>query len=216
MKKLVIFFVFISIVNAVYSQYLVSNGDQHVVGQFSVYPLGTIGDNAYKGNLVITKPQLSAQYINLVRQSAHPWSIGMVYNTSNFAIGTGSTVESNFTNPFFVIKTNGFIGIGTTAPDEKLTVKGKIHAEEVIIDLNVPLADYVFTPSYTLRPLSEVEEYVNTYRHLPEIPSAANVKANGLNLGEMQNLLLQKIEELTLYAIEQQKQIDELKQKLSM
>jgi hypothetical protein len=63
-------------------------------------------------------------------------------------------------------------------------------------------------------PLYEVETFVKTNQHLPEIPSAMNVKDNGLHLGEMQNKLLQKIEELTLYVIEQQKQIDALKARL--
>lgn len=104
--------------------------------------------------------------------------------------------------------------------DELLTVNGTIHAKEIRIDLTGSLADYVFEPDYTLMPLSEVESFVKANKHLPEIPSAAEVKENGLSMGEMQNKLLQKIEELTLYVIEQQKQleiqraeIDELKRK---
>lgn len=109
------------------------------------------------------------------------------------------------------ISPEGFVGIGTKAPDQMLTVKGKIHAEEVIIDLSVPAADYVFNSDYSLMPLHKVEAFVKTNKHLPEIPSAAEVKEKGLSMGEMQNKLLQKIEELTLYVIEQQKQIEELK-----
>lgn len=109
------------------------------------------------------------------------------------------------------ISPEGFVGIGTSNPDEMLTVKGKIHAREVIIDLNGPLADFVFSPNYSLMPLHKVEAFVKTNKHLPEIPSAAEVKEKGLSMGEMQNKLLQKIEELTLYVIEQQKQIEELK-----
>jgi len=63
-------------------------------------------------------------------------------------------------------------------------------------------------------PLHEVEQYVKENSHLPEIPSETEVKQNGLNMGEMQNKLLQKVEELTLYIIEQQKQINQLKQEL--
>ncbi|HLP04163.1 MAG TPA: hypothetical protein VK152_01920 [Paludibacter sp.] len=86
-----------------------------------------------------------------------------------------------------------------------LSVKGKIHAEEVVVDLNVPAADYVFDKNYSLMPLHKVEEYVKANSHLPEIPSAAEVKEKGLSMGEMQNKLLQKIEELTLYVIDLQK-----------
>ena len=105
---------------------------------------------------------------------------------------------------------DGKVGIGTIAPDQMLTIKGKIHAEEVIIDLNVPVADYVFKPTYKLMPLTQVEQYVNKNNHLPEIPSATEIKKNGLSMGEMQNKLLQKVEELTLYLIEQQKRIEQL------
>jgi hypothetical protein len=103
----------------------------------------------------------------------------------------------------------GNVGIGTTTPDQKLTVKGKIHAEEVIVDLNVPVADYVFKPTYKLMPLHEVEQFVKTNSHLPKIPSATEITKNGLSMGEMQNKLLQKVEELTLYMISQQKTIDQ-------
>lgn len=109
----------------------------------------------------------------------------------------------------------GNLGIGTNAPDEKLTVKGKIHAEEVIVDLNVPVADYVFGKEYKLMPLHKVEEYVNANSHLPEVPSAAEIKEKGMSMGEMQNKLLQKVEELTLYVIQQQKEIESLKKQLS-
>jgi hypothetical protein len=126
--------------------------------------------------------------------------------------------------PRFAIAKDGKVSIGTidadATPNVLLTVKGTIHAKEVLIDLNAPLADFVFSPDYTLMPLNKVEAFVKTNKHLPEIPSAAEVKEKGLNMGEMQNKLLQKIEELTLYVIEQQKElqmqraeIDELKRK---
>ena len=94
-----------------------------------------------------------------------------------------------------------------------LIVDGTIHAKEVLVDLNAPLADFVFHPSYSLMPLHEVEQYVKTNSHLPEIPSAAEVSKNGMSIGEMQNKLLQKIEELTLYVIEQDKKIERLEKR---
>jgi len=115
------------------------------------------------------------------------------------------------------INANGNVSIGTTLIDPTgamLTVNGSIHTKEVIVDLKPPLADYVFTSTYKLMPLYQVEQFVNTNSHLPEMPSAAEVSKNGLNVGEMQNKLLQKVEELTLYVIEQQKEINQLKQEL--
>ncbi len=101
----------------------------------------------------------------------------------------------------------GKVGIGTTSPDEKLTVKGNIHAEEIIVDLNVPGPDYVFDAGYELASLAEIEAFINANKHLPEVPSAAQMEEEGIVLGQMNMLLLKKIEELTLYSIEQEKQI---------
>jgi hypothetical protein len=100
---------------------------------------------------------------------------------------------------------SGKVGIGTTEPDELLTVNGTIHAKKVRIDLDSPLADYVFAPDYNLMSLTEIENFVRENKHLPNIPSATEVQEKGMDMGEFQNLLLQKIEELTLHAIEQQK-----------
>jgi len=116
-------------------------------------------------------------------------------------IGAGNNIP-------FIIKGNGNVGIGTANPDQSLTVNGKIHATEVIVDLAIP-ADYVFKPTYKLMPLHEVEQFVKINSHLPEIPSATEITKNGLSMGEMQNKLLQKVEELTLYMISQQKTIDQ-------
>jgi hypothetical protein len=66
--------------------------------------------------------------------------------------------------------------------------------------------DYVFEKNYNLRPLAEVENYINQNKHLPEVPAAKEMEANGVNLGEMNMLLLKKVEELTLYVIELKKE----------
>jgi hypothetical protein len=110
-------------------------------------------------------------------------------------------------NPF-----GGNVGIGTTTPGSfKLAVNGKIWTQEVNVAMDNPGPDYVFEKDYNLLPLSELETYINTNKHLPEVPSAKEMEAEGLNLKEMNLLLLKKVEELTLHLIEQQKQIDCLK-----
>jgi hypothetical protein len=83
---------------------------------------------------------------------------------------------------------------------------GKIYAKEVEVKANV-WADYVFKKDYKLRTLEEVEKHIEEKGHLPNIPSASEVEKNGINLGEMDAKLLEKIEELTLYSIEQNKQL---------
>ena len=185
----------------------------NVVGRIAVSPSGTGSDEGYNGALMITKPQASGQYINLVRSTTNVWSIGTVYSSSTFGIGLGSSSDAAFTHPFFNIDTNGNVGIATTIPDSKLTVNGTIHATEVKVDLTVP-ADYVFKSDYKLMPLNDVEKYVKINSHLPEIPSAEEITKNGLKMGEMQNKLLQKVEELTLYMIEQQKTINQQSAKI--
>lgn len=105
---------------------------------------------------------------------------------------------------------SGNVGIGTTVPDSKLTVKGDIHAEEVKVDLSVPGPDYVFSADYDLKSLEEVQNYIKTNGHLPNIPSATEMEENGIQLGEMNMKLLEKIEELTLYNIQLLKQFKKL------
>ncbi len=106
------------------------------------------------------------------------------------------------------VLSNGNVGIGTTSPDEKLTVKGKIHAEEVKVDLSVPGPDYVFEQDYDLTSLKDLEAFIKANKHLPEVPSAKEMEEQGIDLGVMNMLLLKKIEELTLYAISQEKALD--------
>ena len=100
---------------------------------------------------------------------------------------------------------NGNVGIGTTNPLSKLSVNGHIRATEVKVLANINIPDYVFESDYDLRPLQEVEEFIKVNKHLPNIPSATEFKEEGMDLGEMNARLLEKVEELTLYLIEQAK-----------
>lgn len=106
--------------------------------------------------------------------------------------------------------TAGKVGIGTTLPDEALTVKGKIHTEEVRVDLSVPAPDYVFYDTYDLISLDEVRQHINEHGHLPKIPSGKIMESEGVELGIMNMKLLEKIEELTLYILEQEERITKL------
>ena len=122
---------------------------------------------------------------------------------------------------------SGAVGIGTTKMDEyKLRVDGLINCKEVVVTSDVPKGDagewpdYVFADDYTLRSLDEVASYIEQNQRLPEIPSAADVAEKGVSLLEINTLLLKKVEELTLYILQQnekmtdlQGQIDELKKR---
>jgi hypothetical protein len=110
---------------------------------------------------------------------------------------------------------NVSIGLSNSTVKKKLTVYGSVVAEEVLVKSNV-WADYVFNDNYRLKPLSEINTFIKENKRLPEIPSAAEVKEQeGVNLGEMQVKLLQKIEELTLYLIEQNEKIQTLESKIN-
>ncbi len=100
---------------------------------------------------------------------------------------------------------NGNVGIGVTDPTHKLTVDGTISAKEVKVS-TTPNSDYVFEPDYALLPIQEVETFVKQNKHLPDIPSSEEFKENGVGLGEMDDMLLRKVEELTLYVIELKKE----------
>jgi hypothetical protein len=116
----------------------------------------------------------------------------------------------SYGNRKMTMTANGSLGIGTAATGSfKLAVEGKIGAREVIVTLASPWPDYVFEDEYKLPSLLEVEKYIKTNKHLPDVPTAQQVKDNGLSVGEMNVILLKKVEELTLHLIEQQKIIQQ-------
>ena len=133
----------------------------------------------------------------------------ILYNSNTTDDNKLNFYNNDLTNPRLTIAYNGNIGIGIVNPQNKLDVNGTIHAREVKINLD-GWSDFVFSTEYNLRSLEETEQYIKTNGHLPDIPSANKVKEEGVSLGEMDARLLQKIEELTLYTIEQQKTIDSL------
>ncbi|MCB0429306.1 MAG: hypothetical protein H6585_12155 [Flavobacteriales bacterium] len=114
---------------------------------------------------------------------------------------------------------NGKVGIGTTnlncatCGDYNLFVTKGIRTEKVKVDIATGVwADYVFSDFYELKSLPEVEKFIKANKHLPGVPSATEVEADGVDLGNMNAKLLEKVEEMTLYVIQQQKEIDALKQ----
>ena len=127
--------------------------------------------------------------------------------------GSASAQDGNI----LIASQHGNVGIGTTnitGTGYKLYVDGNIRTRRVRVDQDT-WADYVFESNYKLRPIQEVEQYIQKEKHLPDVPSAAEVKKEGLDLGDNQAVLLKKIEELTLYIIQLQKQVDVLEKKVN-
>ncbi len=151
---------------------------------------------------------------------------GMQINTTNGVVVIGNDISYEKNKGYGLINrfktklendlylSSGSVGIGTNSfvdgsDTYKLSVEGRVraHAVKVYTDW----ADFVFEPSYNLPSLNEVENFIKTNGHLKDIPSAKEVEENGIEVGEMNKLLLQKIEELTLYVIKLQKEVDTLK-----
>ncbi|SCY14966.1 hypothetical protein SAMN02927916_1277 [Flavobacterium anhuiense] len=133
-----------------------------------------------------------------------------VAGNSNSEFALAVRQPSGVMNEVIRAKSDGKIGIGTSNPISKLTVAGDIHSREVRVSVDAG-ADFVFEHNYNLPSLDAVTKYIKENKHLPEIASADEMKKEGINLSEMNIKLLQKIEELTLYVIEQSKEIKALK-----
>lgn len=91
---------------------------------------------------------------------------------------------------------------------------GNIYARQIRVNLDASWPDYVFQPNYQLMPLKDVETYIVENGHLPNVPAAAEVEADGVDLGEANRILMEKVEELTLYLIQQQKMLEQMQAEL--
>lgn len=157
--------------------------------------------------------------------------VGIQYNNSTYGRfgmvdpGTNNdTYVGSFSNNAFRLYSNsiermrftasGNVGIGTATPAEKLSVNGNILSRKIIVT-QTDWSDYVFDPAYQLRSIFETAAFIEQHKHLPDIPSAKEISQKGIDLGDNQALLLKKIEELTLYVISLQKQVDALTTKLN-
>ena len=193
------------------------------IGTVNPYSKLTVAQSTYDNGLSIHDPV--GRKIHLYGSGASGRQILATEGTINpFCIDLNGT-------ELFRIESNGEVGIGTTTPDATLDVAGNIKAHEIEVTLasiddmqlngtlaannitytaNGNTADFVFEDNYQLKDLTEVEVFIKANKHLPEIPSAAEMEEAGVNLAEMNKLLLMKVEELTLYSIEQEKKIEKL------
>jgi hypothetical protein len=161
----------------------------------------------HKGGLLLTNTSTTSGY-------RFKWSTSYcntpVTVALKLSVVDGNDLESDIATPLYIRGVSGFVGINTENPTFPLTVNGTIRSKKVIVDTG--WSDFVFEDDYKLMPLHEVEAFIKTNRHLPEIPSAGEVEENGVSLGEISASLLQKIEELTLYVIDLKKENEQQQQ----
>jgi hypothetical protein len=174
-----------------------------------------IGTASPGANLHIADADTTGSYIDILRLGAG--GRAYAYRFRHYGGLTAETDRLELWNhgaqQIATFRANGNVGIGTTNPTYKLSVNGTIRAKEIIVDSG--WSDFVFEETYVLPPLDEVEKYIYANKHLPGIPSETEVKENGVTLGIVSSKLLQKIEELTLYVINQKKENDSLKARLA-
>lgn len=196
-------------------------------------PLAVAGGSSGSAQFGIVGENLSntAQGVSLKSDSnvalavgqATSASMGFLWlpNLSNPAAAAGVIYTFGNANPIFYEASYHYflgntyfsnnVGVNTTSPHYTLDVNGSIGATDIYVSTNA-LPDYVFDADYRNAPLSEVAAYIDQNHHLPGMPSAAEAEKNGLSVGEMQNKLLQKVEELTLHMIAAEKRSDDLAQ----
>jgi hypothetical protein len=147
-----------------------------------------------------------------VANSLYAYGLGVDATTGNGAI------YGNIGTPYEIMTfdlSNQNIGIGTSTPGHTLDVNGTIRSNEIMVCSAVGGCDFVFDKDYKLMPLDELENYLNLNHHLPGIPSAKEMESSdGVALGKMNNQLLQKVEELTLYTIQLKKQLDDMQEQI--
>lgn len=203
----------------------------------------TIEENLYlEGNLTV-KGNSNHIYNGLTVMTGQTTDGRIVFSGTSGSGKISSEFYHNWTGLTFEALrynfTKGNVGIGIEDPQAKLHVDGgiictgsldvadvntnsinsssiqasQIKANDIRMDMN-NVADYVFAEDYNLKSLSEVENYVNEHKHLPGVPSAAEMEAEGISVSKMSNILLEKVEELTLHMIQLQKENAQLKQEM--
>jgi hypothetical protein len=152
--------------------------------------------------------------LKVANNSIYIASTNQSTGTNNNIYATGDLlIQSDAANPFNTIinaNNTGFVGIGLTNPGHQLEVAGTVRACKFIAEANT-WSDYVFEEDYQLMTLEELENYITTHKHLPDVPSTEEVMGAEIDIVEMETILLKKIEELTLYVLQQQKEIEMLK-----
>jgi len=177
------------------------------------------------GNILISKPLDDAPgsengsiYFGGVVTPEYPngeWGIEYYHEGLNFwKVNTDSGLSGNFQ---LFLRNDGNVGIGTEETyDYKLAIAGRALCEEIKVKLVADWPDYVFDKNHKLPSLQDVDRFISEHKHLPDVPSSQEVRENGINVGEMNAILLKKVEELTLYVIAMEKEMEQLRTQIKI
>ncbi len=176
-------------------------------------------DEAGKVNLLISKDNRVTEGMNITSSGKNNFA-DLSISAMNFSFTTDGnakimTMKKNNVNMLANLDVTGKITCHNEIEVAEVLKANQIKAQDINVELN-NAADYVFEENYNLRPLSEVESYVKENKHLPGVPSAAEISENGMSVSQMSNLLLEKVEELTLHMIELEKENKALKAEMEM
>ena len=210
---------------------LLSNGNVGIGTTSPLYKLDVNGEGNFNGFLKVksnnaSNPIIGSRnplYLDAANYSSNSSAVAFVKGNEQIA-EIATDISANGGRDLYMIaggnlllnpwNNAGNVGIGVTQPQTKLAVNGDITAKKIKVT-QTGWPDYVFDSSYLLLSLSQIETFIKENKHLPEVPSAAQVKKEGLDLGDNQAVLLKKIEELTLYIIQQNKQIEHQNKQLN-
>lgn len=167
-----------------------------------------VGTNSFNSNLFVAKSATTNDGSAVFKGTTH--FSHFHYSTNEDTYIRGGKDGSNII--LSDVEAGGKVGIGVYPSTYKLEVNGTTRSKEVIVETG--WADYVFEEDYQLPKLSEVEDFIKTNKHLPDVPSALEIQKNGAKLAQLTTIMMQKIEELTLYSIEQDKKIEKLQNDL--
>lgn len=183
---------------------------------FRIRAVNTLGTSTpIAVDIKIRSINFNTGYTNSMITGNEPNKVNPLPMTYDWELIVGNVYQTDGTLAIKVIG-NGNVGIGTANPQDKLSVNGKIRAHEIrVTTAAADWPDYVFEENHPLMPLDELEHFVKNNKHLPSIVPAKTAAENGVALGELNRQLLQKIEEMTLYLIQQNKEIKQLKEEVS-
>jgi len=181
-------------------------------------PLDVVGNLTLENNQDVPNAGAALQFTGYsTSTTSYPGpeikSVLALAGTHNYSSLVLSSYYDGYQNELTLY--DGSVGIGTsTIPNYKLAVNGSVLATSMTVQLQASWPDYVFDENYHLPALEDVKTYVDENHHLPGVPSAADVEKNGLNLGEINNVLTKKVEELTLYMIEKDEELTQQQETL--